>query len=93
MMAPLSNASSAGTVVVMRRMRTMSETTPARDMTPEAMRAELLALDVRWESLRDGLDESGGMGGSPGEWLVERMWELEAELKRRGLAIPEPSDG
>jgi hypothetical protein len=52
-----------------------------RAMTTEAIRAELAALEKQWDESRE---DDIGRGGSPGEWMVERMGELEHELKRRG---------
>lgn len=57
----------------------------ASAMSTEAIEAELDQLDKRWSSFRDGLE---GMSGSPGEWMVERMDELETELRRRGAPVP-----
>ena len=53
---------------------------PAQYLHMAAIEKELHALDEKWRELRDGLD---GMSGSPGEWMVERMAELEGEMKRR----------
>jgi len=52
-------------------------------MTADEILAELADLDRRWEELRKSLEESGGMSGSPGEWIVERSGELDYELRRR----------
>ena len=46
-----------------------------------ALSAELAEMRTRFDAFRNDLDE--GMAGSPGEWMVERMDELETELKRR----------
>ncbi|MGX7708021.1 hypothetical protein [Methylobacterium sp. Gmos1] len=58
--------------------------------------ADLIAEDQNlareWREMRQSLDECGGASGSPGEWLWERMGELEAELKRRGLPVS-PAEG
>lgn len=54
--------------------------TPARDMTVKQISDELDVLAQMFRDYRDGLD---GKSGSPGEWMVERMDELETELKRR----------
>ncbi len=51
--------------------------------TDDQLAAELKALGDKWHEFRDGLDEDGGMAGSPGEWMIERMSELETEQKRR----------
>lgn len=54
---------------------------PARQLTTKQIRLELDELDDQWKQFRKDLE---GMSGSPGEWMVERMDELETELKRRG---------
>lgn len=56
---------------------------PARQMSDNELDAELRELFAKWDDLRKDLEESGGMSGSPGEWLVERMDEIEAEKSRR----------
>lgn len=43
--------------------------TPARHLTTAQLQRELTRLE--------------GQGGSPGEWMLERMGEIERELKRR----------
>lgn len=45
--------------------------------------AELERLDRAWIRVGEALAESGGSQGSPGEWIIERMDELETELRRR----------
>jgi len=50
--------------------------------------AELLAEFQRVAAAFDASQEGDGHGGSPGEWAWERCLELEAEIKRRGLAVP-----
>lgn len=55
--------------------------TPARHMKDEAIARELKRLGKRWDDLRSSDEELGG--GSPGEWMAERMDELETEQKRR----------
>lgn len=55
--------------------------TPARHMKDDAITWELARLAKRWSDLRSGNDELGG--GSPGEWMAERMDELETEQERR----------
>lgn len=55
---------------------------PARDMTTKQISDE---LDVMSERFREYRDNCEGHQGSPGEWMVERMDELETELKRRTL--------
>lgn len=54
---------------------------PAAKLTDAEIARELVDLGVKWKEFRDDLDE--GHGGSPGEWMVERMDELETEQKRR----------
>lgn len=56
---------------------------PAKQMTVKQISDELDVLSQKWRDYRDGLD---GHQGSPGEWMVERMDELETELKRRPSA-------
>jgi hypothetical protein len=51
------------------------------NMKDGAIERELADLSLRFHGLRSELDEGGG--GSPGEWMVERMCELETEQKRR----------
>lgn len=53
---------------------------PATQMTDEEISSELSEVGKRWDSLRE--DEEGH-GGSPGEWMIERMGELETEQARR----------
>lgn len=57
---------------------------PARQLTTKQIRLELAELDDQWEQFQKDLE---GMSGSPGEWMIERMDELETELKRRGESI------
>jgi len=56
---------------------------PASTLTEAALTDELAVLGREWDEFRAGLDEDGGMAGSPGEWMVERMDELETELRKR----------
>lgn len=56
--------------------------TPATRMTDKEIAAELETLGDRWDAFRSDLSDEG-MAGSPGEWMVERMGELEQEQKRR----------
>lgn len=53
---------------------------PAKEMTDVEIAAETLDLENKWDIFHRGFD---GHGGSPGEWMFERMDELEAERKRR----------
>lgn len=52
----------------------------AKYMSSKQITDELAALDTQWEEYHRDLE---GKSGSPGEWMVERMDELETELKRR----------
>jgi hypothetical protein len=53
--------------------------TAAGLMSSAAMNEELVELEKMFGHRHDG-------AGSPGEWIVERMGELEAELDRRARA-------
>lgn len=55
----------------------------ARKMTTKQISDELDVIAQRWRDYRAGLE---GKSGSPGEYLVERMDELEYELVRRRQA-------
>lgn len=57
----------------------MTEKDP-RTMTVRAIGDELRVLEDKWRALRADDD---GHGGSPCEWMSERMDELETELQRR----------
>ena len=50
-------------------------------LTDEEITRELDELEARWKAFQDDIGE--GHGGSPGEWMVERMDELETERNRR----------
>lgn len=49
-------------------------------LTDSQIEDELAALGKLFE---DSRSDGEGHGGSPGEWMVERMGELETEQKRR----------
>ena len=51
------------------------------EMSNALLYRQLDDLVVKWNKVREGNE---GMGGSPGEWIVERMADLERELDRRG---------
>lgn len=51
-------------------------------MTDKQLADELMQLYKDWDECRNDED---GHGGSPGEWMVERMDWLETEQKRRGI--------
>jgi hypothetical protein len=53
---------------------------PASKMTVAEITAELVRLEKKWAEMR--ADEEGH-GGSPGEWIYERIDELDTELKLR----------
>lgn len=57
--------------------------TPARKLTTKQISDELDAIAIQWRAYHEGLQ---GKAGSPGEFLVERMDELEYELVRRRAA-------
>lgn len=52
-------------------------------MTDDELKAERIDLETQWDDLRWSIKESGGMAGSPGEWIVERLDEIRAELTKR----------
>lgn len=52
-------------------------------MTAEEIGAEIADLDRRFHEMMMALEEDGGMAGAPGEWMTERIGELETELRRR----------
>jgi hypothetical protein len=54
-------------------------------MTDAELAAEDVRLGEQWVALREALEECGGASGSPGEWLYERLDEIETEMKRRGM--------
>lgn len=53
-----------------------------KKMSDEEIAKELTELGRKWDGFR--ASEDSGHGGSPGEWMYERMGELETEQKRRG---------
>lgn len=57
--------------------------TPASSLTDEQIARELQALGETWDASRA---DGEGHGGSPGEWMFERMDELGTEQKRRAKA-------
>jgi hypothetical protein len=54
---------------------------PATALTDDQISSELSSLETKWKASRSSDEE--GHGGSPGEWMVERMDELETEQRRR----------
>jgi hypothetical protein len=57
---------------------------PVRRMSDDELTAELDKLGKEFDEFRDGLE---GMSGSPGEWMVERMDEIETEQRRRLISL------
>jgi hypothetical protein len=53
----------------------------AKICTTAKLKDELDALDKQFAAFR----KTAEGGGSPGEWMWERMGEIETELKRRGV--------
>jgi hypothetical protein len=58
---------------------------PARQMTDDELSAELLAIEKQWDEFCREIGD--GHGGSPGEWMVERMDEIETEKRRRLISL------
>lgn len=58
---------------------------PAAQMTTPELSAEWRARCAEWDCMMRRRDHDGH-GGSPGEWLWERLGELEQELRRRAPA-------
>lgn len=54
---------------------------PASQMLDNQIDDELHTLGIKWDAFQADIGE--GYGGSPGEWMVERMGELETEQRRR----------
>jgi hypothetical protein len=57
---------------------------PASSLPSSSLEAELDQLERKWDQLMS--DDFDGHGGSPGEWMIERMEEIETELRRRSAA-------
>lgn len=55
----------------------------ATTLTDAEIKHDLLAFENHFCEFRREVDEDGGMAGSPGEWMYERMSELETEQSRR----------
>ena len=60
-------------------------------MTDEQLATELKKLGKQWDDLRAALEECGGSSGSPGEWLWERIGELEHEQQKRVALAQQPT--
>ena len=52
-------------------------------LTTDEIKSKLASLEGRWKAFRDAVDEDGGIGGDPGEWMHEEMEALQSELNRR----------
>lgn len=50
-----------------------------RTMTRPEIETEIEDLKKKWDARRD---DDEGHGGSPGEWIVERLEHLETVLKK-----------
>ena len=53
------------------------------DMTDAELTSELARLNRKFDTFRRSREGEGSGGGSPGEWMTERMSELETEQERR----------
>lgn len=49
-------------------------------MSVDALRKERKRLSDKIDAIRRSLE---GAAGSPGEWIIERLGEIEAELEER----------
>lgn len=56
---------------------------PARDLNDDELAAHKADMHRRIDDFFSD-DEFEGHGGSPGEWMFERLNEIETEEKRRG---------
>ena len=60
---------------------------PARDLTDAELVVEQTRVEKLWDEMHEPDPETGeefeGHGGSPGEWMVERMDEIATEQSRR----------
>jgi hypothetical protein len=66
-----------------RRLKSVPEREmPANVMTDAQIEAEITILQRKWDERGDE-----GMSGSPGEWIIERLGELETEQNRRARTI------
>ena len=65
-----------------------SKTNPLGGFTDSALVDALADACDAYEDVVEGLNESGGAGGSPLEGVGERVEEIVTEMKSRGLSIP-----
>lgn len=56
-----------------------------KEMTNTELAAELEQVGLEFERFRASIDE--GMSGSPGEWMAERMNEIETEQGLRHMSV------
>lgn len=54
----------------------------AREMTDIQLREALADVAAKWDAMHSD-PEFEGHSGSPGEWMFERMNEIETEIRRR----------
>jgi hypothetical protein len=55
-------------------------------MTDDEIVAAIHKLNATWDEMRAAPDEDVAHGGSPFEWLDERLSELMHECTKRGLS-------
>lgn len=56
--------------------------TPATNLTDEQITSEIDRIGKLWDESRND-PEFEGHSGSPGEWMIERLMELETAQRRR----------
>lgn len=69
------------------------ERLPASDLTDRELLEEQGRVEKLWDQMHEPDDDGElfeGHGGSPGEWMVERMDEIATEQARRA-ALPSPN--
>lgn len=64
-------------------MATKLDRQTATALTDDQLAAEIKRYSRMWSDLRDDPDFEGGRMIPPGEWLIDRLTELEAEQERR----------
>lgn len=62
-------------------------------LTDHELALEITRLEHQWDNLFAALEESGGCSGSPGEWLTERLTELDSERRKRAPTPAATSHG
>lgn len=58
----------------------------ARSMTDDELSIERKHLELEWDKCRSEVDDEG-MAGSPGEWIIERLDEINTERTRRLISL------